>query len=146
MGKIKTKVIPIGIQSINIKKDYCDTVVKTDRDQQLTWLQTITPSPMGGWYTVKGIYYSGKSPKVLITEPKPLALPGGKEYLPHCYDSKKQHLCLFYPDNREWNSSMLISQTIIPWTFEWLYHYEIWLGNGGIWTGGGVHSIKKNDS
>jgi hypothetical protein len=38
---------------------------------------------------------------------------------------------------------MSIADTVLPWTTEWLYHYEIWLITGE-WTGGGdwpgVHS------
>ena len=32
----------------------------------------------------------------------------------------------------------LISNTIIPWTIEWLYFYELWLATGE-WLGGGEH-------
>ena len=31
---------------------------------------------------------------------------------------------------------MLIADTIVPWTCEWLIHYEIWLATGE-WHGGG---------
>ena len=39
---------------------------------------------------------------------------------------------------------MSISSTIIPWTSEWLYYYEIWLINGD-WLGGG-HDEYINDN
>jgi hypothetical protein len=47
-------------------------------------------------------------------------------------------LCLYY-GSREWNSSMLIANTLVPWTAEWLAHHEVWLATGGDWHGGGVH-------
>ena len=31
---------------------------------------------------------------------------------------------------------MLIADTIVPWTCEWLVHYEIWFATGE-WHGGG---------
>lgn len=31
-----------------------------------------------------------------------------------------------------------IANTIIPWTIEWLYYYELWLATGE-WLGGGDH-------
>jgi hypothetical protein len=31
---------------------------------------------------------------------------------------------------------MLLSTTILPWTAEWLMHYELWLISGH-WSGGG---------
>ena len=36
----------------------------------------------------------------------------------------------------EFNYSLRIIDTIIPWTQEWLYFYEIWLLTGE-WRGGG---------
>ena len=41
----------------------------------------------------------------------------------------------------EFNSSKLIANTIIPWTVEWLYYYELWLATGE-WLGGGEHLTK----
>jgi hypothetical protein len=34
---------------------------------------------------------------------------------------------------------MLIANTLVPWTSEWLAYYEAWLTTGGEWLGGGVH-------
>lgn len=123
---------------MSIKHIFTDGKVNTVHDQLLTWTQTISPSPLGGLYKVKLVYYINKSPKVYVVDPKPLPLAKGEKKLPHCYDQKEQHLCLYYPDGKEWNKTMLLSSTVIPWTYEWLYHYEIWLGTGE-WTGGGVH-------
>lgn len=47
-------------------------------------------------------------------------------------------LGLYYPPAREWRQSMLLAGTILPWTSEWLLHYETWLATG-VWTGGGIH-------
>jgi hypothetical protein len=45
-------------------------------------------------------------------------------------------LCLYYPGH--WKPEMLLSTTIVPWTAEWLMHYELWLATGH-WAGGGSH-------
>jgi hypothetical protein len=39
---------------------------------------------------------------------------------------KNSALCLFDPDAGEWNDTMLIADTIIPWAAEWLHDYECW--------------------
>ena len=39
---------------------------------------------------------------------------------------------------KEIDASQFIADTIIPWTSEWLLHYEIWVATG-IWHGGGIH-------
>ena len=38
----------------------------------------------------------------------------------------------------EWNERKMIAKTIIPWTSEWLMHYEYWV-TAGVWNGGGIH-------
>jgi len=138
----KIKPISIAIQALNIKKMFPDTKVINQRDQLLTWTHSLTPSPLGDNYYIKLVYQITDKPKIFVTKPKPLALAIDETKLPHCYDQKLQYLCLYYPDGTEWNKSMLIATTIIPWAYEWLYHYEIWLGTGE-WTGGGVHPVKN---
>lgn len=139
----KIKPIPIAIQAFNIQKMFPGSKVTTQKDQILTWTHTIIPSPLGDSYDVKLVYKITESPKVYVINPKPLALAVGVKRLPHCYDQIKQHLCLYYPDGKEWNKTMLLVTTVIPWTYEWLYHYEIWLGTGE-WMGGGIHPVKHN--
>jgi hypothetical protein len=75
-------------------------------------------------------------PQVYVVSPKPLVLAKGAEKLPHTYDTKRQRLCLFKPHCGEWNSSMLIADTIVHWAIEWLYYYENWVYTGK-WLGGG---------
>lgn len=134
----KIKPLPIGVQAMRIKHMFSDGKVNTMYDQQLTWINIISPSPLGGLYKVKLEYRINRAPKIYVIDPKPLPLAKGEKKLPHCYDQKDQCLCLYYPDGKEWNKTMLLATTVIPWIYEWLYHYEIWLGTGE-WTGGGVH-------
>lgn len=124
---------------------YPESKVANNRDQCLIWRHTIRPSPMSMSYDIELVYNLRESPKVYVVNPRPLILAEGKSKLPHCYDQKLQHLCLFYPHSNEWNKSKLLINTVIPWTYEWLYHYEIWLGNGGDWKGGGRHPIIHNN-
>ena len=36
--------------------------------------------------------------------------------------------------------SLVFADTLVPWTIEWLFHYEIWLATG-TWCGGGEHPV-----
>jgi len=74
------------------------------------------------------------SPEVEVLEP--LLQKRGSDNPPHLYPGKK--LCLYLPRIGEWNKTMMLSQTIIPWTSEWLLNYEVWLATGE-WSGGGLH-------
>lgn len=63
--------------------------------------------------------------------------------LPHVYfegpDIRLSPLCLFDPQAREWDPTMLIADTTIPWAARWLACYEVWETTGR-WVGGGRHA------
>ena len=81
------------------------------------------------------------TPKVTVIQPR---LHRREEEpdrpIPHHYVNKDDPelplLCLFDPDAAEWDPSMSIATTIVPWTIDWLACYEGWLATGE-WTGGG---------
>jgi hypothetical protein len=139
---MKIKPITIASQAFNIKGMYKDALVNTIQDKELQLVLYVKPSPMADTYKIKLVYNISASPTVYVLEPKPLSFAKGEIVLPHCFDTPKQKLCLYYPKNKEWTKNMLLSKTIIPWTYDWLYHYEIWLATG-TWTGGGIHPSKN---
>ncbi|ALA59441.1 hypothetical protein NITMOv2_3041 [Nitrospira moscoviensis] len=104
------------------------------RRSELTWVGTITPFPLSRTYRVRLRYKLTGSPEVEVLEP--LLQKRGSDNPPHLYPGKK--LCLYLPRIGEWNKTMMLSQTIIPWTSEWLLNYEVWLATGE-WSGGGLH-------
>lgn len=112
---------------------------------RLSWAGVLQPTAMSREYKVSVDYHLGKSPRTHVVEPI-LFVPAG-EHLPHVYSQKEQRLCLYSPfGNAEWNSSMCIARTIVPWASEWLFYYELWLATGK-WLGGGIHTAegKKTD-
>ena len=96
----------------------------------LTWRSELCPSPASPVYTVSLTYRVGEPPKVFVDAPR--LDPGHRERLPHVYDGDR--LCLYTPG--EWQATMSIAKTIIPWTAEWLLHYELWKATDR-WAGGG---------
>ena len=102
------------------------------RRSKLTWLGRITPSPLSLTYVVRVGYKLGKRPDVNVVEPELQFRDGEKP--PHLFPGEQ--LCLCLPG--EWDGSMLLANTLLPWSAEWLLHYEIWLATGE-WCGGGVH-------
>lgn len=83
-------------------------------------------------YTVRVEYTLEAPPRVKVLEP-PLD-PGHRERLPHVYSGDR--LCLYDPRSGDWNRDMFLSDTILPWAAEWLFHYEVWKATGR-WVGGG---------
>lgn len=78
-------------------------------------------------------------PHVFILDPMLRPRPGGRyEDIPHLiFNSRlprESALCLFDPDAREWDPTMLIADTTVPWASEWLHYYECWHLDG-IWRG-----------
>jgi hypothetical protein len=97
---------------------------------RLEWTGVLTPTPLSCDYTVRITYSVGRFPRVVIVDP-PL-VPDEHGLLPHFY--REGSLCLH--EAHEWDGSMLIADSIIPWTTEWLAHYELWKWSGQ-WYGDG---------
>lgn len=97
---------------------------------RLMWIGTIQPTPNSRFYTVRIAYSIGDFPKVTVLEPQLETPPG--ETLPHIFEDGS--LCLHLED--EWTPDMLIIDTTLPWTAEWLINYEIWKATCE-WHGGG---------
>jgi len=81
-------------------------------------------------------------PYVTLVDPPLRPRAGGRfddiHHLLYAKDDPAQSaLCLFDPNGGEWDPSMLIADTTIPWATHWLYFYELWHFDG-VWRGGGV--------
>lgn len=99
-------------------------------------------------YKICLTYRLFEPPIVKVLKPDLIRLPDNEEgQLPHVYPpANDPSLCLYDPKADEWDSSMLLSGTIIPWTLDWLSCYEFWLMTGR-WTGGGRHpAIETEES
>lgn len=129
--------IRIITQARKLKSEFPESCVNTRFDRQLEFTSYLQSSPLGKRYKIKIIAHLDKKIRVFITKPKKLDLAIGEDRLPHVYCTEKQELCLFYPKFREWSYSKLIVDTIIPWTMEWLFFYEVWLSTGK-WIGKGI--------
>lgn len=86
----------------------------------LVWAGRLTPTPLSREYTVRIRYARSQYPEVRLIDP-PLT-PEERKLLHHLYPDGQ--LCLHKPD--DWNASMLLVDTTVPWTAEWLAHYELW--------------------
>jgi hypothetical protein len=131
--KVPKKNFSLSEQAFSMKERYPD-FSRVLESGKLILTGSIKPTPLSVSYEIKIMYEKKGTPKVWVTSPKLERY--NNEKIPHMYNQKR--LCLFYPKAKEWNRTMWISQTIIPWTSLWLYYYEIWLITGK-WLGGGIH-------
>ena len=109
---------------------------------KLTWRVPIQPTALARTYLAAITYQPGKTPDVQIQEPLLELLAEGRS-LPHVYKDPLR-LCLYLPGAREWEAQKRIDQTIIPWTYLWLYYFEDWLWTDK-WKGEGRHPGDEPD-
>jgi|SRR5579871_3306139 len=102
------------------------------------WRGELRPFTSAPPYNVQIAWRDWASPRVKVTRP---AL---QTRAPHVY--RDGSLCLFFPDDRSWQPGMLISDTIVPWTAEWLMFYEYWMDTGKWWGPEAPHSCRKRPS
>jgi hypothetical protein len=109
------------------------------REHAVHWIGIVQPqfSP----YTLDVQYSLGSFPKVRVVSPSLTCLPDNPEgQLPHVYPpAEDPTLCLFDPELDQWNWSMPVADTAVPWACDWLACYELWVISG-VWRGGGRHA------
>lgn len=111
-----------------------------DRGSKLRFDYSVQPFSVAREYKCRiELQRSGNIPSTYVLSPDLQALAHGRRP-PHIYDysAGRTKLCLFMPGGGEWHSGLWLSETIVPWTVEWLRYYEIWLTDG-IWHGEGEH-------
>ncbi|MBE5869551.1 MAG: hypothetical protein E7293_11465 [Lachnospiraceae bacterium] len=135
----KSSPLSLVQQKVALCLAYKDAKCNIDKKKnQLFWIGKIRPTAFSYEYTVFLLYQAGKSPKVWVMGDELERLDDVN--FPHKFDvdaeNKMVRICLYRYS--EFNSSKLLANTIIPWTVEWLYFYELWLATGE-WLGGGEH-------
>jgi hypothetical protein len=128
-----SQVIPAGVQGLRL----CRVVPGSKcvfRQTTMEWTGEIRPSDLSRLYCVRIVLRQGRSPKVRVVSPELERLNGKNP--PHLYNDWS--LCLYHPKTDGfWDGTWVIAETLLPWTAEWLFHYEVWLATGE-WTGGGI--------
>lgn len=107
------------------------TTLKTG---MLRWTGELQPSEVSRKYFVDIRYKHPHHPSVVVRNPK--LTVDADNHLPHIYPDGS--LCLYRPG--QWSPGDPIAKTILPWTCEWLLHYEFWLAIGEWCGSGGNHT------
>lgn len=110
----------------------------------LHWHGTLQPDEHCRRYRVHVIHRAGGPiPECYVIDPTPRQLVQESRMpdrpVPHVYRAAGDPLCLFFGE-REWNGSMPMARTTIPWISLWLRFFEIWLVTD-TWEGGGVQHV-----
>jgi hypothetical protein len=133
--------ISIPLQVVELRRCFSFGEIKWDR-RHLTWRGDISPDEFSRVYSITLSYKLGGSPEVFVRTPNLQDLAGGRS-LPHVYDQKTQHLCLFVPGTNFWTPHKLIGSTVMLWACLWLRYFELWLVTD-VWHGPGEHPAPEN--
>jgi hypothetical protein len=79
----------------------------------------LRPTELSPTYRVRVDYVPEKSPRIYVVSPK--IIDGAK----HRY--RDGSLCVYW---HEYDNTLGFGETIVPWTAEWLYFYELWQVHG----------------
>ena len=120
--------VNVAIQGAALRGRFPGARTEVERSG-LTWTGTLQPTELSRRYKVRIRYRPPSSPHIHVLSEMPTR--HGAAY-PHTFNDGS--LCLY--ETGEWYPEMLIADTIVPWTSEWLVHYEIWLATGK-WYGSG---------
>lgn len=116
-------------------KRLCPQFHPTWRCGEVVWQGNIQPTANSCDYKIRITYRPGFPPDVEVLDPA-LVNRSATERIPHLYEGKR--LCLFLPHAFEWDATMMVAETTVPWATLWLHHYEVWMATGE-WLGGGAH-------
>jgi hypothetical protein len=132
----KSKIYNSDIQIWAMKQHYPQFKSKKRDRYDIEFIGTLKVKPELPTYTVSVKYRGSKTPIVKVISPVLT------ENAPHTYPSEK-NLCLYHPNNFNWQREKLISKEIMDWTAAWIYFYEVWLQTG-VWYGPeAAHDIPK---
>jgi hypothetical protein len=120
----------IGWQIISMKNRFPDLEYRSR-----CWIGYLQPYPNFDKYKVKIVYRGQDVPKVFLLNPPLVKNPK------HIYQDNS--LCIYFPQDWKWNENEYITETIVPWTYVWLYFYEIWLETGTWYGEEAPHRGKK---
>lgn len=106
----------------------------------------LSATPITEEYEVRIEYRERENPKVFVVRPALARRVESPDVpIPHTYESNTagaERPCIFLPGT-DWDTTMVIARTILPWFRCWLLDYEVWRTTG-VWSGGGAtHSEPK---
>lgn len=135
---MRARALTNNEQIVSMKRIWPGLKLRGRRTEAVRWIGSLRPQFQ--IYRVEIIHQLNDHSIVRVLSPELTRLPDNEEgQLPHVYPpASDPTLCLYDPCADEWDHSMLISRTIVPWTIDWLVCYELWLMTGK-WTGGGRH-------
>lgn len=139
IGYTRIHKLDLGTQLLHLRAMQLPGAVGQLREGLLTFEYTTQPTSISRGYSLRLTYRRSERPDVRVLAPSIPELAAGHGRVPHLYEhSHPVKLCLYLPRTREWGAGMSLAKTVVPWSIDWLFYFEIWLATGD-WNGGGEH-------
>lgn len=143
IGYTRIHKLDLGTQLLHLRAMNLPGALGQLRAGSLTFEYTAQPTSISREYSLRLTYRRGDRPEVRVLAPNIPELAAGHGRVPHLYEhSHPVRLCLYLPRAREWGPEMSLAQTVVPWSIDWLFYFEIWLATGE-WNGGGEHPLPE---
>lgn len=126
----------VSQQALTLEKLPNTTSITLKRGR-VSWRGKLQPTPLSLRYTIQIDYAPPKPPIVAVIAPQ-LEAPSDRK-LPHVFHDGTLCLCYAW----QWRACESIAATFVPWTSEWLLHYELWKFTA-VWHGGGHGSTQDS--
>ena len=133
MGKIRfNPAIQVAALKELVAKLYLsDFSFRLDLRRNISFSFTLTQQEIGGEkveidftkYKIRVEYLKTQPPKIFVEHP----IIKKRKHMFH-----DGSLCLYHWSNFKWDDKKSIARDLIPWTYMWVYYYELWLSTG-IW-------------
>lgn len=133
-GHFRKRHLTSALQQYHMARRFPQFRAVTDHGARTTWRGSLQPTPFSPKYEVQIAYRMPTHPQVRVLAP--CLERHANSDIPHLFADGS--LCLYEPG--QWNTMMVIADTIVPWAALWLYFYEIWHLTGE-WHGGGSHPV-----
>jgi hypothetical protein len=127
----RSRSLSLPQQALGLRSLFPDSQV-TLREPHLRWVGDLHPTELSPPYRTRIDYELGQYPTVKVIDPP---ITETYQRIPHIYNSGA--LCVH--DAKDWSPRMLLVDTIVAWTIEWLYFWELYLATC-IWYGDGPNT------
>lgn len=138
----------LALQRLRLSAE-TDGVCTSPHIGKISWKYSTKPSPLSRTYEVLITNEAGGKPEAFILSPDLNVLAAGG-VIPHIYRDKQCYapdatcLCLYRIKRGDWNSRMLLANTVVPWVDLWLLFFEDWVVSKE-WSGGGDHPVQTSE-
>lgn len=121
--------VNLALQALCLRREFPQGHLRLTPGR-LIWEGEVRPLPACDAYTLQLTAEPALRPTVRVLAPD--LVPDDDGLLPHVYDDGSLCVSTF----GDFRPGMLFVDTVLPWSLEWLVHYEQWRA-GGVWFGDG---------